>query len=279
MLILKGGILNPALFNEEDIKGFFSKEETTENLNENQTIPAKAEEIKIEFKPETKPTEEIEKKKFWAEHERYQTALKFRQDRLVIPKLILKFLGVFVLIFIISYTVINSPALIKKMKFFWDNDFRNKSWGTDNKPIIPAEKNESRLIIPNIKVDAPIIWNVAEDKIIAELQNGVVQYQGTALPGQLGNIFITGHSSYYLWAKGSYKDVFALLNKLSAGDKIYIQYKGATFTYIVRNQKVVEPNDLTVLAPTGENILSLMTCVPIGTSLSRLIITAEQVAN
>lgn len=283
--------MNNSFFNEEDIRAIFEKEQ-------DRPKPPKTEErLEIEFKPEPKPVpppkpesrpvpeskvepkaESTTKKQFWSEYERYQTAAKLHQDRLVIPKLILRFLGIFVLIFIISYTIINGPALILKMKYFWDNDYRNKSWGSDSQPAPgAASKNESRLIIPNIRVNAPIIWNIPEDKIIENLQNGVVQYQGTALPGQPGNVFITGHSSYYLWSAGSYKDIFALLDKLSAGDKIYIQYLGVLFTYRVTNQKVVDPEDLRVLVPTGENVLNLMTCVPIGTNLRRLIVTAEQI--
>ena len=268
-----GGAVNQPVFNEEDIKSLFDREEEKKAVTQGKNEP-----IQVEFKPEEKLFENQEKKKFWDEKERYQTALKLHRDYLAIPKLILRFIGIFVLIFVISYTIINSPALIKKMKYFWNYDYRNKPLPTDSKPTAQISKNESRLVIPKIDVNAPIIWNVPEDQIIDQLQNGVVQYKGTALPGQQGNIFITGHSSYYIWASGGYKDVFALLDRLSAGDKIYIQYEDTTFTYKVIGQKVVSPNDLNVLSPTGENILSLMTCVPVGTNLNRLIVTSEQLA-
>ena len=258
-----GGNLNQPIFNEDDIKSLFGKED----------------QIQIEFKPEEKLFENQEKKKFWDKNERYKTALKIHPNNFLIPKLILRFFVIFILIFIISYTVINSPALIKKMKYFWNYDYRNKPLPTDSKPISQAPKNESKLIISKLGINDPIIWNVPEDQIIEQLRNGVVQYQGTALPGQPGNIFITGHSSYYIWAPGGYKDVFALLDKLTAGDKINIQYQGTTFTYQVTGQKVVSPSQISVLAPTEENILSLMTCVPIGTNINRLIVTAQQIAN
>ncbi len=230
-------------FNEKDIREIF---EPPQSPSRNR--------VEVEFQPQK---------------------IEFDKDSFKIPRLFLKFLGVFILIFVISYTIINAPALVLKMKYFWETDYRNQSWEKDvnlNKAI-----TESRLIIPKIRVDAPISWNVPESDIVKELENGVAHYKGTALPGQLGNVFITGHSSYYLWAPGSYKDVFALLNKLSAGDKIYIQYNGATFTYEVTNQQVVSPDKLDVLEQESENTLTLMTCVPIGTSLNRLIVTAKQI--
>ncbi|OGD57298.1 hypothetical protein A2V71_00470 [Candidatus Berkelbacteria bacterium RBG_13_40_8] len=246
--------MNQPFFDEKDIREIFEPEKPA-------SLSA-APPVEVEFQPAaplTKPQK-----------------IEFEKDFLAIPKLILKFFGVFLLIFAISYTIINAPALVLKMKYFWETDYRNQPWGTEAN-LATLTVNESRLVIPKIRVDAPIIWNVAEANITESLQNGVVHYQGTALPGDLGNVFITGHSSYYLWAPGSYKDVFALLNKLGAGDKIYIQYGGATFTYEVTDQQVVSPDRLDVLSQANENILTLMTCVPVGTSLNRLIVTAKQI--
>ena len=236
--------MNQPLFDEKDIREIF---EPPKSPPTNRT--------EVEFQPQK---------------------IEFEKDSFAVPKLFLKFLGVFILIFVISYTIINAPALVLKMKYFWETDYRNKPWGTETN-LNTAAVNESRLIIPKIRVDAPISWNVPEADIVKELENGVAHYKGSALPGELGNVFITGHSSYYLWSPGSYKDVFALLNKLSAGDKIYIQYGGATFTYEVTDQKVVAPDKLDVLEQTPENTLTLMTCVPVGTSLNRLIATAKQI--
>lgn len=248
--------MNQPFFDEKDIREIFEpdkKPEQKPELPPPQRPPISR--VEVEFQPQT---------------------IEFEKDSFAIPKLFLKFLGVFILIFVISYTIINAPALVLKMKYFWETDYRNQSWETGAN-LNTANVIESRLIIPKIRVNAPISWNVSEDDIIKNLENGVAHYKGTALPGELGNVFITGHSSYYLWAGGSYKDVFALLNKLSAGDKIYIQYAGATFTYEVTNQKVVAPDKLDVLEQESENTLTLMTCVPIGTSLNRLIVTAKQI--
>lgn len=118
----------------------------------------------------------------------------------------------------------------------------------------------------------------SENKIQEVLREGVVHYPYTANPDQYGNVFITGHSSYYPWDKGRYKDIFALLHKLEIGDEYSIYYKGEKFTYRVKEKFEVKPDDVSVLEqPTDQKISTLMTCTPVGTVLRRLIVRAELV--
>jgi len=106
----------------------------------------------------------------------------------------------------------------------------------------------------------------------------VVHYPGTANPGQAGNFFVTGHSSYYPWSPGHYKTVFARLGELSEGDEIWIYYNGDKHRYIIRTKKEVVPSDISVLnQPSDQRLTTLMTCTPVGTTLRRLIIVAEEV--
>lgn len=116
----------------------------------------------------------------------------------------------------------------------------------------------------------------SENKIQEALREGVVHYPFTADPNQYGNVFITGHSSYYPWDKGRYKDIFALLHKLELGDKYFIFFQGKKYTYQVTEKYEVEPDDVSVLAqPDDKKISTLMTCTPVGTVLRRLIVQAD----
>jgi LPXTG-site transpeptidase (sortase) family protein len=118
----------------------------------------------------------------------------------------------------------------------------------------------------------------SENIIQESLREGVVHYPYTANPDQYGNVFITGHSSYYPWDKGRYKDIFALLHKLEIGDEYSIYYNGKKFTYRVREIFEVKPDDISVLEqPTDQKISTLMTCTPVGTVLKRLIVRADLV--
>src|SRR6185295_4994485 len=72
-----------------------------------------------------------------------------------------------------------------------------------------------RLEIPSLKINVPIIWSKDTNSFDKDLQSGVVHYPGTALPGQIGTTYISGHSSNYVWAKGSYNHVFTHLGDLA----------------------------------------------------------------
>ncbi len=146
---------------------------------------------------------------------------------------------------------------------------------------------DNRLVIPKINKDIPIVevntsnliennWTKLDDDILEALKNGVVRYPGTAMPGEEGNTFITGHSSYYFWDDGNYKDVFALLPQLEVGDQVVIYYNQEKYTYQIKEKKEVAPSEVDVLSQTpGVSELTLMTCTPVGTNLKRLILVAE----
>lgn len=189
---------------------------------------------------------------------------------------LLKIIGIFTLVFTLSFTVLNFPAIWLKVRYSVKGPGQETNWNNLKYP--PLATTPNYLVIPKIGVGVPIQWNTSEDGIYPSLEKGVAHYQGTALPGENGNVFIFGHSSYYLWAPGSYKQVFALLDKLEKGDRIYINYQNQVFGYEVTAKKVVEPEDLSVLAQGNQKTLSLMTCVPIGTNLRRLVVSAKEIS-
>lgn len=148
---------------------------------------------------------------------------------------------------------------------------------------------DNRLIIPKMDLNIPLVnpstdslirgdWTQVEQDIQTSLQDGVAHYPGTAVPGQAGNFFITGHSSYYPWAPGKYKTVFARLHDLNPGDEYWVYFNGDKHRYIVRTKKEVQPSDISVLnQPADQRISTLMTCTPIGTTLRRLIIVSDEI--
>ena len=123
-------------------------------------------------------------------------------------------------------------------------------------------------------------WVDFEGQIQEDLRKGVVHYPYTAYPGQLGNVFITGHSSYYPWDSGKYKSVFALLPNLELGKIFKVHYGGKEYSYRVTKKYEVKPTEVNVLKqPQDRSMLTLMTCTPIGTTLRRLIVEADLVEN
>lgn len=137
------------------------------------------------------------------------------------------------------------------------------------------------ITINKINVSAPIVTNIdsyKEGDIKKGLENGVLHYWRTAEPGQNGNIVLFGHSSGQLWAPGNYKFVFTLLDKLKTDDLIQVEYQGTRYFYRVTGSKVVLPTDFSVVQPTNQAQLTLITCTPVGTSKNRLVVYAKQVS-
>lgn len=134
--------------------------------------------------------------------------------------------------------------------------------------------------IPKLNVNAPVVYepSIEEAKIQKSLQNGVVHYATTAKPGEPGNSVFVGHSSNDWWEPGNYKFVFVLLDKLAPGDTFSLNYGGRKYIYEVTDSKVVEPTDLSVLAPTVEPMATLITCTPPGTNWKRLIVRGKQIS-
>ncbi len=149
---------------------------------------------------------------------------------------------------------------------------------------------DDRLIIPKLGKNVPIVhttdtalltqdWANLEKQIQTDLQRGVVHYPGTANPGEIGNVFLTGHSSYYPWDPGRYKSVFALLDQLVVGDQVILYSRGEKYVYTASDVMVVPPERSDVLSqPKTDSILTLMTCTPVGTAKDRLIIRFRQVS-
>lgn len=148
----------------------------------------------------------------------------------------------------------------------------------DNRIII-AKVSKS---IPIVEIDPANLINgdteAFQQDILKGLENGVAHYPLTPEPGETGNFVLTGHSSYYSWADGDFKDAFVTMHNVEVGDKITIYYKQKKFIYEVFEKKVVDPTDVSVLEnSTDEKILTTITCTPIGTNKYRLIHRARLV--
>lgn len=144
--------------------------------------------------------------------------------------------------------------------------------------------NEARLVIDQIGVNAPIIFNVPDDNdiIYKRLEDGVVQYSVSAKPGMPGTGLILGHSSAYPWYKGKYGAVFALLNKLKPGDRFYVQYSdNRMFVYEMKEAVVFNPfkddGRLAALEGMPGKNLILISCYPVGTNYLRIAVRAQQI--
>lgn len=168
-------------------------------------------------------------------------------------------------------------------------DYTNLSnWFTEgglpqlaNKSTDDDEVLEYRLDIPKLDVtNAKVL--VGGDN----LNNSLIAYQGTALPGKAGSPVIFGHSvlrQFYNPKETNprrYTSIFSKIMTLQAGDKIYVTVGNAKYTYMVQSKSEVKPTDTFILAQRYDaKQLKLVTCVPEGTYLRRGVITAQLVAD
>jgi sortase A len=111
---------------------------------------------------------------------------------------------------------------------------------------------------------------VAEGIDKTTLQRAVGHIPGTALPGQLGNVGLAGHRDTF----------FRPLKDLRIKDEVQFSTLKGNFKYEVQSLRVVEPDNVGVLAPSGENVLTMVTCYPfdyVGAAPKRWIVRARQV--
>jgi LPXTG-site transpeptidase (sortase) family protein len=151
----------------------------------------------------------------------------------------------------------------------------------------PSQAGEARpdyaMAIPKIGITVPVIWSksASESDLQADLKNGAVRYPQTAIPGQSGNIVVSGHSSNYVWADGKYNYVFKDLNELKDGDEIVLTATQANgkileYKYAVSAKAVVAPDDPKIFEETPKQEITLVTCWPLNTDWKRLVVQAEQ---
>lgn len=138
----------------------------------------------------------------------------------------------------------------------------------------------SRIILPSISVDSKVVdqgivfeegeWQWERPK------NAVGHLKGTGDPGQAGNMVLSGHISSPRLGEG---DVFKRLPDIKVGDVVIVYTQARAFTYQVTSKKVVLPTEISVLKPTTDETVTLITCVPDFIYSHRLIVTGKRVAS
>ncbi len=127
--------------------------------------------------------------------------------------------------------------------------------------------------IPKLKIDNAQVSVDSND-----LSQGLAHLPGSALPGEKGNMFISGHSALSNFFKGQ-SAIFSNLQDIKKGDEIVVEASGIKYKYQVAELRVVDPKDISVLnAPEKQGrYISLMTCVPPGLNFKRLVVLGKMI--
>lgn len=117
--------------------------------------------------------------------------------------------------------------------------------------------------IPAIGLNQSVVEGVTRE----HLKLGPGHYPGTALPGQEGNVVISGHRT-------TYSRPFHDLDRLEPGDAIFIDTSEGTHAYRVSETLVVSADNAEPLRDTVDARLTLTTCHPKGSAKQRLVVIA-----
>jgi LPXTG-site transpeptidase (sortase) family protein len=127
----------------------------------------------------------------------------------------------------------------------------------------PTGLPEALLRIPTIELEVPVITGTDE----LTLNRAVGRIPGTAAVEAGGNLGIAGHRDGF----------FRGLKDVGPGDRIELVTLGGTRLYEISDIWIVNPDDVSVLAPTDEPSLTLVTCYPfyfVGHAPQRYIVRA-----
>ncbi|WP_084099879.1 class E sortase [Demequina sp. NBRC 110051] len=105
---------------------------------------------------------------------------------------------------------------------------------------------------------------------------GIGHYEGSALPGELGNFAISGHRT-------TYGKPFNRVDELHEGDALIVQTEGIWAVYEVTGWEIVDPTAIEVIAPTPNRpgagatgrFMTLTTCHPLYSAAERWIVYSE----
>ena len=129
----------------------------------------------------------------------------------------------------------------------------------------------ARLKIPSISLDLPVYHGTADDTLL----KGLGHLEGTSLPvgGEGTRSVITGHRGL------AEATMFTHLDKVKNGDSLIVEVFGEVLTYRVTSTKVVEPEETEALrVEEGKDLLTLVTCTPLGINTHRILLTGERVS-
>ncbi len=143
----------------------------------------------------------------------------------------------------------------------------------DEPPAVPGERRGAsshkaqligRILAPGVGVDAMAFEGID----LATLDLGAGHIPGTPLPGRRGNVSFAGHRN----------TDFRGLRDIEVGDPIYVETKASTYVYRVSETRIVEPEQVEVVASRGRDELTLVTCHPfdwVGPAPRRFIVHAD----
>jgi sortase A len=134
--------------------------------------------------------------------------------------------------------------------------------------MVKAGTPLAELSIPRLGLSAVVLQGSDDHTLRA----GPGHIETTPLPGESGNVAIAGHRDSF----------FRPLRDVQVGDDILLDTPTSRVHYRVASYSVVNSSEVSVLGPTSDNVLTLVTCFPfqfIGSAPDRFVVRANFVTN
>lgn len=141
------------------------------------------------------------------------------------------------------------------------SEARIKAWQSTGDLTSPTPL--AILRIPRIRLEVAVLEGTDD----VTLNRAVGHIEDTAVPGDDGNVGIAGHRDGF----------FRGLMNVAPGDAIELGTLHGTETFRIERTWIVKPDDVSVLDPTSERTLTLVTCYPfyfVGPAPQRYIVRA-----
>jgi len=147
----------------------------------------------------------------------------------------------------------------------WSNkridDYHASNRQRDDTPLAILSVSKLNLKVP--------VYNGTDE---INLNRGAGRIKGTAKVGSPGNLGIAAHRDGF----------FRVLKDIELGDSIeMLTHQGKT-EFVVSSITIVDPTDISVLAPTEDSTITLVTCYPfyfVGHAPKRYIVKGELLSN
>jgi sortase A len=135
-------------------------------------------------------------------------------------------------------------------------------------PLLPEPGSSiGELKFDSLGLEVPVVQGTHQ----SELKKGAGHYAASALPGQGGNVVLSGHR----------ETTFRKLKNIKKGDKLTFSTPYGDFVYETTDFKIVKADDKSIIVPTDYETLTLTTCYPfdyIGDAPNRFIIYTKLIS-
>jgi sortase A len=167
----------------------------------------------------------------------------------------------------VGFTLLDARLFQASAKRSLETQIQQKKEPHEGQPSAPIKPGDvlGRLDIPRLGLSVAVLQGTRS----RVLRLGAGHIEKTPFPGEPGNSGIAGHRDTF----------FRALKDVRKDDEIQFQTAAGQVRYQVDWVKVVAPDDQTVLAPSTESVLTLVTCYPfyfVGPAPNRYVVRAHQ---